>query len=159
MPDIDRSRAAMRRRVKDLNDKHCRTSAELQKTLDELVKLNVQDLRESVAAAVIECMNRYAVAGTPIDTGRARAGWHLTGESGEIEFKPPLNLPDSEYSQMIRNNVGKLNLSQWQTLYVVNNVEYILALNAGWSKKQAGNFIDIFLMELGKMLQQMAASS
>lgn len=155
--DIDRSRAEMRRRIEELDKKHCKSAAELKKTLQELVKLNVQYLRESVAAAVIECVKRFAVAGTPIDTGRAMAGWHITGDEEESKFVPPPGLPPSEYYDMIQNNVVKLNLSTTDKIYVVNNVEYILALNAGWSKKQAGNFIDMFMMELGRMLNQMAS--
>ncbi len=157
MPEIDRSRQGMKRRIAELNSKHCKDAADLQKTLNELVSLEVKDLRQSVVAAVIECMNRYAVAGTPVDTGRARAGWHLTGEASDIEFKPAEKLSSSEYQRMIMRNIGPLNLNEWEVLYVVNNVEYILALNAGWSKRQAGGFIDRFMQELGARLNEMAA--
>ena len=148
----------MRRRIAKLDKKHCKDADDLQNTLNELVKLNIADLRESVAAAVIECMNRYAVAGTPVETGRARAGWHVTSEQMEIGFTPPLGLSKEEYRQMIANNIGRLDLTNYERIYVINNVEYILALNAGWSKKQAGNFIDRFLQELGEMLNKMAAN-
>ena len=41
-------------------------------------------------------------------------------------------------------------------IIVLNNVEYILALNAGWSKKQPAGFIDGFLLRVKRRLQDLA---
>lgn len=157
MPDIDRTRAAFRQRIRELDRKHCQTAKELQATLNELVELNVQDLRASVIAAVLHCMTSYAVPLTPVDTGRARAGWHMAVEPSE--WVPPPDLHPAEYTKMIRDNAKGLKLTDAEIIYVINNVEYILALNAGWSKQQAGNFIDIFMLELGNLLNKMAATA
>lgn len=120
MPDIDRSRTGMKRRIAELNRRHCNSASDLQNTLNELVRLNVQDLRESVAAAVIECMNRFAVAGTPVDTGGARAGWHITGEQSETGFMPAEGLSKEEYRRMTADNAGRLNLSNYERIFVIS---------------------------------------
>lgn len=164
MAETENRREAIKRRIAELNKKHCKTAKELQAILDEIVDLQTQSIHQSIAAAIVECMSRFAVAGTPIDTGRARAAWFVTGEKSETGWTPPqIARPKGskgilpEFAQLIQKNIPDITkLSEADIIYVVNNVEYILALNAGWSKQQPAGFIDNFLNELQVMLSAMA---
>lgn len=164
MPDIDgidRSREGMRRRIEALNRKHCKTARELSETLTELVKLQDDVWRQGIVLAILEAFENL-VRRTPVDTGRLRAGWRIS-DTG-CNYCPP----KGEYPQYQKTEIaaavqdaieGAGPLSKADVIWVYNNVEYALALNAGWSKWQAGGFIDLFMQEVKVKLEEMAALS
>lgn len=156
--NIDRSREAIKRRIEELNKKNAKTAAELGKFLKEQMELGVQLMRVDVIKAVMDCFENL-VRRTPVETGRLRAGWQFTGDSSDIEWVPPLgDYPEyrDNLARAIQLSVRNSVFSETDALYVFNNVEYLLALNAGWSKSQAGNFIDLFLQELKAELEKAA---
>ena len=158
LEDIDRSREAMRRRIKALNAQHCSTARELQAILLEQAKLGKGLMRADVMRSLLRCFGNL-IKNTPHDTGRLRAGWQISENSAELEWKPDVG----EYNEF-KNNIAAaieqktqdLSLTNADTIYIFNNVEYLLALDAGWSKRQAGNFIGLFLQELKAELQGLA---
>lgn len=164
MDDINRSREAIRRRIAWLDKKNAKTAKEIQQILNEELQLGKELIRTGVIRSVMDCFENLVLR-TPVDTGRLRAGWQFTGNVGDIEWKPPITYDgykdqigfniERAVQQSIRNSV----FGETDALYVFNNVEYLLALNAGWSRSQAGNFIDLFLQELKGELQKMAQES
>ena len=48
-------------------------------------------------------------------------------------------------------------LSQADVIYIINNVEYILALEAGWSVQPPKGFIGLFLKRVRSELNNLAA--
>ena len=50
-------------------------------------------------------------------------------------------------------------LTQADAIHVTNNVEYLLALEAGWSAQAPNGFIGLFLERLRQRLNQLAAAS
>lgn len=150
----DRSRAAMRRRIEQLNRQNARSVEELGRLLREQVELGTQLVRADVIAAVLKCFENL-VRRTPYETGRLQAGWQFTGDISDVEFVPGIS--PEEIQRALQNAVRQSVISDTDALYVFNNVEYLLALNAGWSKTQAGNFIDLFLQELKGELQRAAS--
>lgn len=156
--DIDRSREAMRRRIEELNKKNANTAAEIDKILKEQVKLGAELMRLDAIKAVLNCFENL-VRRTPVETGRLRAGWQFTGDISDIEWKPPIgDYPEyrENLARAIQQSIRQSVFSDTDALYVFNNVEYLLYLNAGWSKSQAGNFIDLFLQELKAELEKAA---
>lgn len=153
LDDINRSREAMRRRIAWLNKKHAKTAKEIGDILKEQVELGVQLTRADVISAVLKCFANL-IRHTPVDTGRLRAGWQFSGASSDIEYAP--GKTDSEIKSALQNAIRDSVYNETDALYIFNNVEYVLALNAGWSKSQAGNFIDLFLQELKSELQKAA---
>lgn len=149
----DRSRKAIRKRIEELNKKNAKSAAELGNMLKEQVRLGIKLVRADVIAAVMNCFTNL-VRRTPVDTGRLRAGWQFTGDISDIEWKPGESAAEIQRALQgaIRNSV----FNDTDALYVFNNVEYLLALNAGWSRSQAGNFIDLFLQELKSELRKAA---
>lgn len=153
LDDINRTREAMRRRIAYLNKKNAKTVKEIGDILKEQVKLGVELMRADVIAAVLKCFENL-VRRTPVDTGRLRAGWQFTGDVSDIEFKP--GETKTEIARALQYAVRQSVFNDTDALYVFNNVEYLLALNAGWSRTQAGNFIDLFLQELKGELEKAA---
>lgn len=74
-------------------------------------------------------------------------------------YKRPFNSDNENAVRAeINNSLSAVEgqLTQADIIWVYNNVEYVLALDAGWSKHQAGNFIALFLQELKSRLDAMA---
>lgn len=151
--DIDRSREAMRRRIKELDKKNAKTAKEIEDILKEQVKLGVELMRKDAIAAVLDCF-RNLVRRTPYETGRLRSGWQFTGDISDIEFKP--GTTQEEIERALKTAIHDSIFYDTDALYVFNNVEYLLYLNAGWSKTQPRNFIDLFLQELKSELEKAA---
>lgn len=150
LDSLDRSRQAIKRRIEELNKKNAKTAEELGKYLKEQVALGKKLMRDDVIHAVFVCFYNL-VRRTPVDTGRLRAGWQFTGDISDIEFKPDKSKEAINRSLQgaIRNSV----FGDTDALYVFNNVEYLLEINAGKSR-QSSNFIDLFLQELRGELQK-----
>lgn len=162
LDDINRTREGMKRRIAWLNKKNAKTAKEIGDILKEQVELGREIMRLDVIKAVMDCFENL-VRRTPVDTGRLRAGWQFTGDISDIEWKPPVTydgykdfLNDGGLNRAIQQSVRQSVMSDTDALYIFNNVEYLLYLNAGWSKRQAGNFIDLFLQELKGELQKAA---
>lgn len=163
-----RSREWYRHRLKVLDERTCTTAAQLQATLDEMVALSVGEMRAGVARAIVDSVIR-AQRGTPRETGRARAGWRISSDPSVLDYVPPvIKRPEDdgagvndilpEYAAMIREAISSAaRLSEADVIYIVNNVEYIMMLEAGWSKKQPGGFIGNFLNTLKRELNALAA--
>lgn len=160
-----------KQRISTLNKKQCTTAAQINAVLSEMAELTRDVTMNGVLRILIEEFQAL-VAITPVDTGRARASWIMTGDRSNVEKKvpeykrttpkPPNADPEKhilpEYANLIRETIDKssLGLSGADIIYVVNNMEYILALNAGWSKKQPSGFIDSFLLRVKTRLQDFA---
>ena len=78
---------------------------------------------------------RNVVKRTPVDTGRARAGWQIEETLHSIK----VNKDDPTGQRTIREARQLINaIRAGGVIYVLNNVEYILPLEYG-SSKQAPN--------------------
>lgn len=156
--DIDRRRAAFKKRIEELDKKHVQSAEELSAVLREMANLGRQEIREMISAAIWECFKNL-VRETPHDTGRARAGWRIGQSPSFLPGKAvyPEFQNDGSIAAAIHNSIdGNIQLSAADVLWIYNNVEYVLALNAGWSTKQAGGFIDKFLSSLKSELEKIS---
>ena len=75
-----------RSRIEELDKRVCRDGAELQKTISEIVEANTGLVRAQVIEIITEEFAAL-IEGTPVDSGRARAGWMMTDKPTEDE--PP----------------------------------------------------------------------
>lgn len=163
-----RSREWYRQRLKVLDERTCTTQAQLQATLDEMVTLSVGEMRAMIARNILDGFGRLVQA-TPRDTGRARAGWKISSDPSILDYVPPvIKRPEADgaggndmlprYAAMIREAVPSgASLTEADVIYIVNNVEYIMMLEAGWSKKQPAGFIGNFLNTLKRELNALAS--
>ena len=140
-----------RQRIRVLNEKNCTTASQLQSVLNEMAGLTEAAALSGVVMILIEEFQQLQQC-TPVDTGRAQAAWLITGDRGAIGFVPGEKEPSYSPQQP-----DPSDFMQADVIYVVNNVEYILALNAGWSKKQPAGFIDDFLLRVKSRFESMAS--
>lgn len=173
MKDASRYRSLdwYRQRIRTLDQRTCTTQAQLQATLDELMELHVGEMRAMVVKAILDGFGRLVQA-TPKDTGRAQAGWQIGTDARVLDVVPPVVQRSKEqggekkgakktllpeYAAMIREAVpSTASLTETDVIYIVNNVEYIMMLEAGWSKQAPRGFIGNFLNTLKRELNALA---
>lgn len=152
-------RRELQRKMKEANDRICENERELQQTFQKWVNAAHEDGLLAFLAQIADCYGRL-VQRTPVDTGRARAGWHIEGKLNEWRPDPgEYEKAKAEAAAIISQEVLKLeDLSKADVIYIMNNVEYILPLEAGWSRQSSG-FWALFLSELSSQLEKAAERS
>lgn len=89
---------------------------------------------------------------TPVDTGRARAGWQLTADNTSDYVPPPGDYSDYDISAIP-------NVPNAVSFYCIsNNVEYILALEDGHSKQAPAGMIALTMAEFADYFNAAAKS-
>lgn len=152
-------RRELQRQMEEANDRICANGRDLKKAFQQWVKAAHEDGLLAFLAQLADCYGRL-VQRTPVDTGRARAGWHIEGEPSEWKPAPgEYEKAKAEAAAVISQEVLKLEaLSKADVIYIMNNVEYILPLEAGWSRQSSG-FWALFLSELSSQLEKAAERS
>lgn len=152
-------RRELQRQMEEANDRICANGRDLKKAFQQWVNAAHEDGLLAFLAQLADCYGRL-VQRTPVDTGRARAGWHIEGESSEWKPAPgEYEKAKAEAVAVIPQEVLKLEaLSKADVIYIMNNVEYILPLEAGWSRQSSG-FWALFLAELSSQLEKAAERS
>ena len=152
-------RRELQRQMEEANDRICANGRDLKKAFQQWVNAAHEDGLLAFLAQLADCYGRL-VQRTPVDTGRARAGWHIEGESSEWKPAPgEYEKAKAEAAAAISQEVLKLEaLSKADVIYIMNNVEYILPLEAGWSRQSSG-FWALFLSELSSQLEKAAERS
>lgn len=156
MPDsLSSRRQTIQKRIREINKELVSSAGALQETLNEWLALAREDGLLAFLAALADCYSRLVMR-TPVDTGRARAGWHIEGAVND--WKPAAGDYKDLVSERIASEIDKLPaLSKADVIYVMSNIEYILPLEAGWSKQGSG-FWGLFITELEHQLKQAADS-
>ena len=151
-----------RSRIEELDKRVCRDGAELQRTISEIVEANTGLVRAQVIEIITEEFAAL-IEGTPVDSGRARAGWMMTDKPTEDE--PPQVKKratgggiEAEFASLIERHLREatdLGLTQPDVIYICNNVKYIMALEAGWSMQAPQGFIALFMQRITNRLNQL----
>lgn len=151
-----------RSRIEELDKRVCRDGAELQRTISELVEANTGLVRAQVIEIITEEFAAL-IEKTPVDSGRARAGWMMTDKPTEDE--PPQVKKrangggvEAEFASLIERHLREateLGLTQPDVVYICNNVKYILALESGWSIQAPQGFIALFMQRITNRLNQL----
>ncbi len=152
-------RRELQRQMEEANDRICANGRDIKKAFQQWVNAAHEDGLLAFLAQLADCYARL-VQRTPVDTGRARAGWHIEGEPSEWKPAPgEYEKAKAEAAAVISQEVLKLeDLSKADVIYIMNNVEYILPLEAGWSRQSSG-FWALFLSELSSQLEKAAERS
>lgn len=80
------------------------------------------------------------IATTPVDTGRARAGWSVSAERPE-SGAPAAGQKSYPFPAAVMPKGAKI-------ICIYNNVEYILKLNDGHSKQAPAMFVETAVSEV-----------
>lgn len=98
------------------------------------IKRHMVDVLDRVKRALILDVDSRLVLATPVDTGRARAGWNVSKNT------PDLSAPPDRTS---RDPIDLAPSSNPNTdYYDTNNVEYIQPLNDGHSAQAPAGFVE-----------------
>lgn len=98
-----------------------------------------EDFGELVAQVAMQVYQNLIYT-TPVDTGRARANWI-----------PSIGIPSSQtrgvvgVSELILSAKATFDgrqLKDFPTLYIANNLDYVVYLNQGSSKQAPANFVE-----------------
>lgn len=148
-------REQITRRMRELDATYTDNVRQLQAMLDEQVELGRQLVMDDILNEVFDCVGRLRQR-IAIDTGRARAGWFISKKLSE-------DVPPEDAAGIAAFVAQKTRefaeAGDADAIYVINNVDYILPLDAGWSKTYPGGFISLFLVELATQLEAAARSS
>lgn len=104
--------------------------------LANTVQNNVVKLQKAVAEEVVQ----YVSQATPVDTGQAARNWQTT-----------INKPASSWDQgggsaveaIAQAKAALAALAPGQTVYISNNVPYIVELNQGSSAQAPAGFVEL----------------
>lgn len=152
MPSLSRARDAFASRVRDISGKRTKDAYSLQREMDRAFEKLGDGAKQIIVEILLEEFAQLQ-AGTPVDTGRAQAGWLISGEGASWGFVPAEG--QASYSPQAPE-LGSLMRSD--VIFVINNVEYILYLEAGWSKKQPAGFVARFLANCRRRIAEECAA-
>ncbi len=147
-----RTRAEFAAEVKAASKANAKTGTELQAAMRKAFLRLGLDAKRIIVEVLAECFAQLQ-AGTPVDTGRAQAGWLMSGEGDSaVAF-----IPGEKGAVFEPTKPDEAALLRTDIIYVVNNVPYILFLEAGWSKLQPGGFVARFLADAKRKLDEACA--
>ena len=126
--------------VREVSGRRVGDAYALQKAMNQAFSKMGEAARQVIVEVLLEEFSQLQQS-TPYDTGRAQAGWLISGEGSAIAFYPKEGAGGGFKAQS--PDMGSLMKSD--LIYVINNVEYVLYLEAGWSKRQPGGFVAKFL--------------
>lgn len=125
--------------------------------------LSVRDFLERLPAKlVVRAHKKIALEGlrgvvekTPVDTGRARGNWQLSvgespeGETGLLDGSTRDLAGDEGSSAAVTRGLAKIaGLQPYATIFIGNNVPYIVPLEEGHSKQAPRGMVGLTLAEL-----------
>lgn len=94
-------------------------------------------LQRTVAEHVVE----FVATQTPIDTGRASGNWITQIGSPDTGYDP--NETGGPQTSIDRAKAALAALAVGQTVYISNNVPYIVPLNQGTSSQAPAGFVEM----------------
>lgn len=154
--NIEARKNQMRKKMVEANNRIVKNSAEFQKAVNDWANAAHEFALLSLIAKIFDCYGRL-IQRTPVDTGRARAGWHIEGQEDEwTPEKKQYEEAKGDASAIITRELKKLSfgLAKADVIYIMNNVEYILKLEAFGGKHKDPGFAALFLQELRISLEQ-----
>ena len=101
---------------------------------DAIKRIFLRRTADLMRLATIEFF-RQATISTPVDTGRARAGW-----TPSINVPSSYVPPEGKYSMPSLPKLGTITVSD--TVYITNNVPYMKRLNNGYSRQAPVRFVE-----------------
>lgn len=106
---------------------------------------NVERQFTQINRGAIAELGRRTIERTPVDTGRARAGYHVTVHSQGVHISNSLDPSGQATAERIRGAVSFVTLGQ--TVWLTNNVPYIIRLEYGFSRQSPAGFMRITARE------------
>ena len=114
------------------------------KKISDILERRITDLKR---IATIELYRQITIS-TPVDTGRARAGWLITVNAPSEEVPP-----EGKYTYSARlPNVPAVTIND--RYFITNNVPYIGRLNEGYSRQTPARFVELAAAKIGSLMNE-----
>ena len=125
--------------------------SEVNRKFNEMIDLGV-GMQDDLLKYTEEIFKRIVMR-TPVRTGRARAAWHMLppntpGDS--YAYTVPAG-PHQAQAQSFDGSLSGAHTGPWDTI-IGNNVDYIIALEAGHSRQAPNGMVAVTLLELTNAL-------
>lgn len=154
MPSREERLAAIKTRIAVLEKQRTNDVDKFNRIMRELVELKGQEALLLTKKTVIDGFERIMTR-TPVDTGRALASWQF-----DVDKDPKGEVPPGDYkgnmSQHIQEETDKVRTAPPGVWYFANHLNYIEALEAGWSKQQPAGMVGLTLREMQRELEAAA---
>lgn len=149
---IERRLAEVRAKIKQLDSIITADVNKFNAAIQEFARLKTEEEALLIVRKVVIDAYSRIVDRTPVDTGRARASWQFG-----FNTEPGGKVPEGDYKAMIAGivaeNVAKIEAAPAAVWYIANHLDYIEALEAGWSKQAPAGMVSLTLRELARQLE------
>jgi hypothetical protein len=109
--------------------------AQQMNALANAIQRNAPILQREVSQAVVD----YVATSTPVLTGQASGNWKTAIGTPDTSWDPGASSPQHSIAEAHATLRG---LAIGQTVYITNNVPYIVDLNQGSSSKAPAGFVE-----------------
>ena len=109
-----------------------------------------EKLPAAMKRIVFDAVNGF-IAMTPVDTGRARAGWYSYLDHNGL---PPAGGGPGTAQGRTEGSFEEKITSKIIDIQIINRVPYIMPLEYGHSKQAPGGMVRVTLKRIRKMLQK-----
>ena len=120
---------------------------DFQRTLNELVRLKIQGEALGAVKKIVVAAYENIVERTPVKTGRAKASWQFS-TSAPSDYVPPPGNYKGEINAIVQKTVAEIFRANPEMWYISSNLEYIEALEAGWSDLAPQGMVALALQEM-----------
>lgn len=153
MASLEQRIAEVRRKIAQLDKTLTSDAKQFGEALTDIVRLKTEEeALLLVRKAVIDLLVRIR-ENTPIDTGRAQASWQFG-----IGVEPEGKVPEGDYKDKVAKiaaktveEIASAPAGEW---FIANHLDYIEALEAGWSKQQPAGMVALALREFTREMQK-----
>lgn len=115
--------------------------------ISDFIKATEADTSVVLRKFALDLMTRV-IFRTPVDTGRARAGWGAAGKALGINVPKPTLKPDDKGGPIDEGEYEENLTGDRQFIRVANNVNYIMPLEYGHSKQAPFGMVRVSMAEL-----------
>jgi len=119
-------------------------AASFSSALRKLGKFCTENYEAIVTKTVIDLFASIAEL-TPVDTGRAKANWALA-----------MNLNSADYADVLTADNFEYRIKDGTTIWIYNNLVYIVPLEEGHSKQAPRGMVAISLRRFSRFLNKAA---
>ena len=150
---IDARIAAVQKKIAQLDKVLTDDGSKFEQTLNAIVRLRTEEEALLIVKKVVIDVFSRIVDRTPVDTGRARASWQF-----DAGTEPSGVVPEGEWKakvpELVNEAVSKIVAAPAAVWFIANHLEYIEALEAGWSKRQPQGMVSLTVREMSARLQE-----
>lgn len=149
---IEQRRKAIQSRIAALNHQHYRDVDKFNAAIQEIARLKTEEEALLIVQKVVIDVYARIVDRTPVDTGRARASWQF-GVNTEPEGKVAEGDYRAKIAGIVAENIAQIADAPAAVWFISNHLDYIEALEAGWSKQAPAGMVGLTLRELTRQLE------